>query len=121
MIHRIRERRDFERLNREGVRASGRYVWVRFVGDEACVPPRVAYAIGRQHGSAVRRNRIRRRLRACFQQLDAMSTNDGSDGAGTAVAPGLYLVGWRGRSDEPPFDALTADVDKVARRLSNTN
>lgn len=121
MIHRIRERRDFERLNREGVRSSGRYVWIRFVDDEACDPPRVAYAIGRQHGSAVRRNRIRRRLRACFQHIDAMTTDDGSGSASTAVAPGLYLVGWRGRPDEPPFDELTADVDKVARRLSNTN
>lgn len=27
-------------------------------------PPRVAYAIGRAHGSAVSRNRLRRRLRA---------------------------------------------------------
>jgi len=44
-------------------------------------PPRVAYAIGRQVGGAVERNRLRRRLRAI---VAAAAPN---------LAPGSYLVG----------------------------
>jgi ribonuclease P protein component len=54
---------------------------VRCVLTSEPVPPRVAFAIGRGVGNAVRRNRVRRRLRAaaraCTDQL---------------VAGGIYLV-----------------------------
>lgn len=40
--------------------------------------PRVAFAIGRRVGSAVARNRLRRRLRAALAELE--------------LAPGSYLV-----------------------------
>jgi ribonuclease P protein component len=44
-------------------------VSVRFApGDDPSLPPRVAYAVGRRVGSAVARNRVRRRLRASVAQ-----------------------------------------------------
>lgn len=56
-------------------------LWVVFVADPFVQPPQVAFALGRALGSAVARNRARRRLRAVFTAR--------SD----ALAPGLYLVG----------------------------
>jgi ribonuclease P protein component len=41
-------------------------VSLRFADDGSTDPPRVAYAIGRRVGSAVDRNRIRRRLRGAL-------------------------------------------------------
>ena len=107
MIHRITERRDFERL-RDGRRASGRYVWIRHLADQDCNPARVAFAIGRQHGSAVRRNRIRRRLRAALSSPEVH------------LPPGLHLLGWRHRGDEPGFQDLVDDVELAVARASRT-
>jgi ribonuclease P protein component len=56
-------------------------VTVTWLPAEAPGPPRVAYAIGRQVGGAVERNRLRRRLRAI---VAAGAPN---------LAPGSYLVG----------------------------
>lgn len=53
-------------------------VWVRFV-DDGEVPPRVGFAVTRSIGTAVVRNRIRRRLRAL---LDA-----------SAIPAGTWLIG----------------------------
>ncbi len=44
--------------------------------------PRVAYSVRRAYGSAVRRNRARRRLRSVCRELDAAG----------ALPPGLYLI-----------------------------
>ena len=45
---------------------------MRFVTDGSDDPPRVAYAIGRRFGSAVERNRARRRLRAAVALDEAL-------------------------------------------------
>lgn len=76
-------------------------MWVRSVVDESLGAPRVAFAIGRRNGNAVTRNRIKRRLRSAIE--------DRSD----SIAPGLYLVGWKGRSSEPPFAELLDDVSRT--------
>jgi len=56
-------------------------LWVVFVADPSVQPPQVAFAFGRALGSAVQRNRARRRLRAVLAAR------------GHGLAPGLYLVG----------------------------
>lgn len=61
-------------------------------------PPRVAYAIGRSVGSAVVRNRIRRRLRV----IVAARVDD--------LAPGAYLVAARREALSMPFTELEAKV-----------
>lgn len=92
---RVRDRATFDRLRRSGLRArSGplTVIWVPpspslaggDVADGAAgagpvdSEPRVAFAIARRVGSAVVRNRVRRRLRAVLADL--------------VTAPGAYLV-----------------------------
>jgi ribonuclease P protein component len=67
LIWRIRDRATFAALARAPRRRVGP-ISVRHVAGDAGVPPRVAYAVGRRVGSAVDRNRIRRRLRAAVTQ-----------------------------------------------------
>lgn len=57
---------------------------VTAVLDPTLTPPRVAFALGRRVGTAVTRNRIRRRLRAALAELAASEPG---------VPGGLYLVG----------------------------
>ena len=80
---RVRDRATFERLRRSPLRARRGPLSVTWVpaadalvaeGDQ----PRVAFAIGRRVGTAVARNRLRRRLRAALAEAD--------------LAPGSYLV-----------------------------
>jgi ribonuclease P protein component len=63
----------------------------------------VAYALGRPIGTAVTRNRLRRRLRAIL--------------AGSDVPPGLLMVGATPAIVELTFDQLTAHVGALVRRL----
>jgi ribonuclease P protein component len=83
LIWSIRDRAVFDRFRSEGRRARHGPLWCTWIADPEAVPPRVGYAIGRNVGSAVVRNRLRRRLRA---QCDASAR------AGT-LRPGWYLIG----------------------------
>ena len=60
-------------------------------------PPRVAYAIGRSVGSAVVRNRIRRRLRV----IVAARVDD--------LTPGAYLIAARREALTMPYP----DLDRI--------
>ncbi len=106
LIDRVRERDAFVRLRRDGVRVRTDSLWCSFVLDPNVVPPQVAFAIGRAVGSAVRRNRLRRRLRAVLANCD--------------VPPGLYLIGARVPACEQTFDEIEGTmrslVDKVKRQ-----
>lgn len=102
LIDRIRSRAEFDRLRRSGTRFR--------VGPLRCTylpeprsRPAVAYAIGRAAGSAVRRNRLRRRLRALVRGAD--------------LPPGLLLI-----AADPPTTGLTFDelaplVAQLRRRM----
>jgi ribonuclease P protein component len=109
LIDRVRERDSFVRLRRDGVRVRTDPLWCSFVLDPDLVPPQVAFAIGRAVGSAVRRNRLRRRLRAVLATCD--------------VPPGLYLVGARVPACEHTFVELERTVgsllDKVQRHRTS--
>ena len=61
----------------------GGALWCSWIADDAAVPPRVAYAIGRTVGGAVVRNRLRRRLRALVHDRARAGQ----------LRPGWYLVG----------------------------
>lgn len=64
MIERISHRDSFRRLYEAGhvIRRGG--MSCRWIPDPSLAHPKVAYALSRQVGSAVRRNRLRRQLRA---------------------------------------------------------
>ncbi len=105
LIDRVRERDAFVRLRRDGVRVRTDPLWCSFVLDPDLVHPQVAFAIGRTLGSAVSRNRLRRRLRAVLANSD--------------VPPGIYLVGARVPACEQAFPdvqrTMTSLLDKVHR------
>lgn len=98
MIGRIHERREFERLSRHGRRARSETLWCRYLDDPAIIPPRVAFAIGRDVGSAVTRNRLRRRLRVLAAHSPEL------------LPHGQLLIGARPTAGERSFDELGGEL-----------
>ena len=107
LIGRLGDRRSFERLRREGVRASSGPITVvhRPVDGDVAL---VAYAVGRRVGPAVVRNRVRRRLRAQLAVGGA---------GGAAVRPGDYLVIVRPAAAEASSEDLRRWLDRVLDNL----
>ena len=105
LIGRIHERREFERLSRHGRRARSETLWCRYLDDPPVVPPRVAFAIGRDVGPAVTRNRLRRRLRVHRRPV-----------AGALLPHGQLLVGARPGAGERSFDELGAELTAMLTR-----
>ena len=97
-LWRVTDRQTFQALRERGRRARRGPLVVTWLAPEAgdVRPPRVAFAISRTVGGAVRRNRIRRRLRAALRELQA---------AGRLPA-GAYLLGGRAELADLPWSAL---------------
>jgi ribonuclease P protein component len=70
--HRLSRSRDFDAVYRKGRSVSTRYlVLYAFTRDDGTEgDPRLGLAVSRQLGSAVERNRLKRRLRAAWEELD---------------------------------------------------
>ena len=68
-----------------------------FAADASLSRPRVAFALSRRTGTAVMRNRVRRRLRALFRDLAA------------DLAPGRYLVGVRATASAVTYRRARAE------------
>jgi len=108
-LWRITDRRTFHSLRRGGRRARRGPLTVTWCpapdGDDR--PPRAGFAVARSAGSAVRRNRIRRRLRAALRELQA-------DGR---LPGGAYLLGAQAEVADLPWPALVelvaATVDEA--------
>lgn len=107
LIRSLSSRASFDALARTGRRHRGRHVWLRVAplpADHADLP-HVGYAIGRGVGSAVVRNRLRRRLRAILAELE--------------LSPGLYLFGVHdAHTATAPFAAVREDVVDVVSRAT---
>ncbi|WP_428122685.1 ribonuclease P protein component [Candidatus Poriferisodalis sp.] len=82
MIDSCRSRADFTALRR-GRRFESDALWISFAPDPELDRPRVAFAIGRRQGTAVARNRVRRRLREILREHSS------------ALVRGRYLIGTR--------------------------
>ena len=80
LIWRITDRKTFAAL-RQARRVRQGPLTVSFIDGSPTEPPRVAYAIGRKVGGAVKRNRLRRRLRAIVLDF------------APHLRPGAYLIG----------------------------
>ncbi len=70
--------------------------------------PRVAYAIGRRYGNAVRRNRIRRQTQAI---LHRHAPN---------LPKGRYLIGAMSSTRRPTFMDLEADMVDLISKLDQS-
>lgn len=74
VIEPLSRRTDFDQLRRRGVRRTSGPIMatVLMMHCEESAPPvtRLAFALPRSFGSAVQRNRVRRRCRAALQQID---------------------------------------------------
>ncbi len=104
MTGRIHERTIFARLRREGSFVRSGPLWCSVLLDPSLSQPHVAYALGRPVGSAVARNRLRRRLR------EVVRAN--SEG----LAPGWYLVG----ADAPALALSFAQLSESFPALAAT-
>jgi len=71
--------------------------------DDRAGSVRVAFAIGRSVGSAVVRNRVRRRLQAILRTLDLAAP----------LAPGRYLVVVSSDAASAPFDDLRHHLSRL--------
>jgi ribonuclease P protein component len=69
--HRLSRSRDFDAVYRHGRSVATRYlVLYSFAREEgAGDEPRLGLAVGRQLGTAIERNRLKRRLRAAFDEV----------------------------------------------------
>ena len=123
---RLRRKSDFDAVFREGVRASGDVLSLRarqraglrddsmkttMVGVAADLddgPCRFGFAISARLGGAVRRNRIRRRLRESVRQLNAEGECEGLD----------VVVIARPGAVEAEFAELDATLRRLLRRTT---
>ncbi len=102
LIGGVRGRQELDALRVDGLRATAGPLRLIARFDDPFAPPRsrpqwrIAFAISRSVGTAVVRNRARRRLRAQFREL--------VDGSGYEIPPGAYLVSCR----RPPHDSAEA-------------
>jgi len=106
LIDRLHRDSDFERLRRTGRRVRSGALWCVMASDPTLPNPLVAFAIGRVHGSAVRRNRLRRQVR----ELLRVSSTD--------LVPGRYLIGLTPfeQGKLPDFATLRTSVDGLIAR-----
>ncbi len=103
MIWSIRERRTFDELVRRGSRVRTATLWCTCLPLPDSTPPRVAFAIGRAVGSAVVRNRVRRRLRMLI--------------SAEQLPPGRYLIGARPPVTKRTFEELRMEVQALCERI----
>jgi len=98
-VWRVRDAASFRALRRHGRRHRAGPLTVTWLPGPEGEPPRLAFGIPRAVGTAVVRNRLRRRLRAVFAELAAR------------VPPGTYLIG-----ADPA--AATLDYGELRRTVS---
>jgi ribonuclease P protein component len=101
---RLRKRREFEECYASGVRVSGRHIQLFLLGGES--QPRLGVSVSRRVGSAVTRNRVRRRLREIFRRSRALF------GARAA----RVVVNARPTAAAAPFSELAEDYRSALTR-----
>ncbi|HUF24997.1 MAG TPA: ribonuclease P protein component [Vicinamibacterales bacterium] len=103
---RVRRRADFVRVQQQGRRVSGRFVTLLILAND-CTAPRLGLIASRKLGSAVARNRAKRRLRELFRR------HRGALGDGAAVD--IVAIPRRELS-AAPFADVEADFLSTLRR-----
>ena len=77
------------------------------LADPVLEGPRVAFAVSRAAGNAVRRNRVRRQLREIIRN--------------SPLSPGLYLFGLTRSADSTSFALLSGDVGHLCRAMAGAS
>ncbi|MBI4280121.1 MAG: ribonuclease P protein component [Armatimonadetes bacterium] len=103
-IDRLRQRRDFHLTYRGGRRVVGELVVV-YVRSTGTAARRAGIPVGRRFGGAVRRNRLRRRLREAVRRVEDLVPS----GTDLIVVP-------RGPAAEAPFGVLVDAVGAALRK-----
>jgi len=101
LIGPITRRQEFARLSREGRRRRQGCLWVAAVASSEAGGVRVAFALPRKAGTAVERNRVRRRLRAAITPLEQQ------------IPPGWYLIGVTRPAREISWRDICTDLPGV--------
>jgi len=108
VVWRIGDRATFEAFRQTRVRArQGPVAMARAQTDGVDDHVRVAYSVGRKVGPAVRRNRLRRRLRVVMGQLACSG----------GLPPGAYLVSAGPGASQLTFAELSDLVAGLASRV----
>ncbi|MCZ7649102.1 MAG: ribonuclease P protein component [Planctomycetota bacterium] len=102
---RLRANRDFQRVYEAKQAWHGPHVVIFFL-DNGLPIARIGLSVGRKHGNAVRRNRIKRALREAYQKFEH----------GLPAGYDFVLVPRR-RETLSTTEQLGADLEKLARRL----
>ena len=114
---RLRKRREFEECYANGVRVSGRHVQVFLLADppDGLPPrPRLGISVPRRVGTAVVRNRVRRRLREIFRRTRSLFASPTP-----SAGPMRLVVNARPSSADAAFAELLEDYrSAVTRALS---
>ena len=108
LIHRVRTRREFSLLS-SGRRVRTELLWCTHSPDDSILAPRLAFAIGRGFGSAVDRNRARRRIRSAILTRHAASP----------LTPGRYLVGITRSVSAQTFPSRFGVIEREVAELLN--
>jgi ribonuclease P protein component len=111
---RLRKRREFEECYASGVRVSGRHIQVFLLADPPGSPPRprLGISVPRRVGTAVVRNRVRRRIREIFRRSRGLFT-------GLSPTATRLVVNARPSSAGAEFSELLEDYrSTVTRALS---
>lgn len=90
-----------QRLVTTTVRARSGPVGLRWIGADGATGPRVAYAVSRRQGSAVVRNRMRRRVRSIVAECAA------------AWPPGDYLISLEASVATMAYEELREHVKRA--------
>ena len=105
-MERLKHRADFLAAARGAKVQAGAFVLqARARGGTA--PPRFGFTVSRKVGSAVERNRVRRRLREIVRRHAALLAEDGHD----------YVLIARRAALQAPFDEMVADFTGALARL----
>lgn len=99
LIERFRTRSEFDRLRRSGIRVRAGTLRCTYLHDPTGRPTRVAFAVPRSAGNAVRRNRFRRRARAVLVACD--------------LPPGWVLI----RADRAAVELSSSDLSSDLHQL----
>jgi ribonuclease P protein component len=107
-VARLRGRRAFTELATHGRTVRSGLLRVRYLAAPAAGPGEAAvgFAIGKKAGSAVERNRIRRRLRAAVAHTT------------TPLTSGFYLISADPAATRAPFEDLVAAVENAAAKVA---